>query len=112
MRTVEFREDLLAGHSFEVRADRLDGIDAEAPGPRFADGALRDLFAVRAPQLDLDAVLLLERLGERTRLARCERGVEHDDALPPGVFQNALIAVGAAIQVQCLVSRLRRLGMR
>ena len=49
MGAVELREDLLAGHSFEVRPDRFDGVDAEAPGPRLADRALRDLFARRAP---------------------------------------------------------------
>jgi len=109
MRAVELGEELLARQLLEVGADGLDGIDLVAARARLGDRALRDLLAVRAPEVDLDAVLLLEGLRERPRLARRERGVEHHHAFAARGLGEALLAVGAAIQVERLV---RRLGMR
>src|SRR5258708_30443661 len=62
VRSVELGEDAFARHLLEVGADRFDGIELEAATACFGDGALRNLFAVRAPQVHLDAVLLLECL--------------------------------------------------
>src|SRR5260221_12081293 len=101
VRAVELGEDAFARHLLEIGADRFDGIELEAAAARFGDGALRNLFAVRAPQVHLDAVLLLECLEERAGFARRERGIEDDYALAA-----SLLAVRTALKVERIVRRL------
>jgi hypothetical protein len=107
VRRVEFRQQLLARQHLHLRAVGLDHVDRMAPPLGLGDGALHDLLRDRAPQLDLHAVFLLERLGEGLRLGRRERGVKHQGALLLRLQHQALVAVRAAITEDLVVLRRR-----
>ena len=76
-----------------------------APGLRFGDDALHHLIRQRAPELHFDAVLLLERGGERPRFRGRERGVEDDATLAPRALKEPRLAVGAAIKEDVVAFR-------
>ena len=94
---MELAEHLLAREHLHLGAVGLDHVDRVAPALRLGDDALHHLFREGAPELDLDAVFLLERLGERRRLGRRERRVEDEPALLLRLLDEAGVAVRAAI---------------
>ena len=65
MGTVELRHHLLARERLDLRRIGLDHVQAAAAAARFGQRALQHVLAQRPPELDLDAVFLLEGLRER-----------------------------------------------
>jgi hypothetical protein len=106
LRAVELLEETLAVERLHLRPVQLEAVDREAPGAMLGQRALQHLLAARAPQLDLDAVLLLERLDDRHRVLEVERGVDDRALLLLRSGQHALIAVRALVQVQIAVRAL------
>ncbi len=94
---MEFREQLLAREHLHLGAVRLDDVDREPPSLRFRHHALHHLVRKRAPELHLDAVLLLERVGERLRLGRRERRIQDEAAFLLRAFRKARVAVRPAV---------------
>ncbi len=100
VRTEELLEQLLAVHRFHLRTVGLQDVAAEPPGPRLGDGALQHLLRARAPELDLHAgVFPLEDFDDRHRVFEVQGSVDDDLALFSRAFENAPLAIGAAIQV-------------
>ncbi len=67
----------LAIQRLHLRAVGLDQVGVAAAGAHLGHRALQHLLRVGAPGPELDAVLLLERRGERRKVLGHERGVEH-----------------------------------
>ena len=109
--TEKSRGHPLARQRLQLGAVGLDDIDVVAARPRFVERALHHLVAQRAPKLDLDSVLLLERVRERHRLRSGERRIQRERPLLPRPPGEALGAIAALVKVDCRVF-LRRLGER
>src|SRR3989442_8191858 len=104
VRTEELLEQLLAVHRFHFRAVRLQDVAAESPGPRLGDGALQHLLRARAPQLDFHAAVFpLEDFDDRHRVLEVQGSVDDDLALFFRPFEDALLAIGAPVQVDLTV---------
>ncbi len=100
MRRTGLLQQLFAVQRLELGTVRLDDVEVEAAGPRLGDDALHDFFRAGAPELQLHAVLLVERRGKRIEILEHERGVEIDLALGPRAFDEALLAIGSLVQRQ------------
>src|SRR5207244_1352126 len=61
----------------------------------------------RAPELQLDAILLLEGFGDGHRVLEIERGVDQHLALLLRALENALVAIGPFVHVQIAMRGLR-----
>src|SRR6266849_2818999 len=99
VRAEELLEQLLAVHRFHLRAVGLQNVAGEAPGARLGDGALQHLLRARAPELNLHAVFPLEDLDDRHRVLEVQRSVDDDLAFFFPSLEDALLAIGAPIQV-------------
>src|SRR5437016_13773102 len=93
LRAEELLEQALAIHRLQLRAVQLEGIDGEVPGARLGQRALQHLLAARAPELQLDAILLLESFGDGHRVLEVERSVDHYLPLLLRTLKNTLLAI-------------------
>ena len=99
MGAVIFGDDVLARERLDLGRIGLHDVHRVAAAARFGDRALHHLIAGGAPQIDLDAIFLLESARQRPRLGRLHRGVEGQLALFLGRFNQPLIAVGALVEI-------------
>ena len=97
--TIKLRHHLLACERLDLGGIRFYRVHAAAAAARFGQRPLHHILAERAPELDLDAVLRLESLGERRGFARRDRGVERERALRARLRDQPLLAVGASIEI-------------
>ncbi len=104
VRRVELRNQFLARQHLHLRAVGLDCVHGMPPGLALGDCAPHHLVRQRSPELHLDAVLLLERAGERRGLGRRERRVEDEPPLAPGPLEKPGVAIGATIQEDAVVA--------
>src|SRR5438445_13630854 len=100
LRAMELLQHAFAIKRLHLRAVQLERIDSKSPGTRLGHGPLQHLLAARAPELQLDAILLLEGFGDRHRVLEIERGA--DDCLPLllRTLENALVALRPLAHVQ------------
>src|SRR2546428_51366 len=76
---------------------RIEGV---APGARFGQRALQALLAAGAPELQLDAILLLEGFGDGQRVLQIQRGVDHRLPLLLRTLKNPLVAIRPFVHIQ------------
>src|SRR3989454_7203738 len=107
LRAEELLEQALAIHRLQLRAVKLEGIDREAPGASLGQRALQHLLAARAPELQRDAVFLLEGLGDGHQVLEIERGVDQRLALLLRALENPLVAIRPLVHVQIAMRALR-----
>src|SRR5262245_56981883 len=102
---MEFLEQSLAVEHFHPVRTGLEDVGFVALCARFRDGAVDDALGARAPVDDPHAVLALERRGQHLAVADGLRAVEHHVPFLPGALHEALLAVGAVVQVNLAVWR-------
>ncbi len=111
VRAFEARQYALARQRLDLGGVGFDHVDGVPARPRLAQGASQDLVAERAPQLDLHAVFLFERLGEGNRFGGRERGIDDQRPFLARAGGEALRPVGPAVEIHGRVF-FRRLGAR
>ena len=91
-------QDLLTVQRLQFRAVGLDDVDGEAAGAALLHRAVEHGLGASAPQADVDAVGLLERLDNRTEVACLGRGVDVELSFSPGALDEPLHAIGALVE--------------
>ena len=90
-------EQILAIERLERGGRAGHDIDLEAPGLCLAYDALQESFRVGAPDLDLDAVFLVEGSDQGGNVLGRDRRVERELLFLFGAFEQPLAAVGALV---------------
>src|SRR5262249_20083135 len=90
-------QQVLAIERLERRARPRHDVDLEAPRPGLAHDALQEAFRIRAPNLDLHAVFLVEGRDQRGNVVGRYRGAGGQLLLPLGALDQPPLAIGALV---------------
>ena len=90
-------QQVLAIERLERRARPGHDVDLEAPGPGLVQDALQDALGVGTPDLDLDAVFLVEGRDQNRNVLGRDRRIEGELLFALGAFDQPLLAVGALV---------------
>src|SRR6266702_5195029 len=110
IRRVNFLQQILAPQRFLLRRNDGDHVGAGAAGARFGDDLPQDDLRAGTPDVDLDAVFVLERLDQLIGVFDREGRIEEKRAFLLCPSHQALLPVFALIRGQIL-QRLRMHGV-